>query len=152
MAGNGFGNVYMFNIWQAPITKVTLNGTDLASGAMDAPSKDSKPPFVPNQAVAPRTDEDEARHAGGCFMIGDNKLTIYFESTSWNATVQLPPQADYPLQDNFFIYIAFEQLYLFDNNGKNITQPPDGAPFAAAAAEGDNAQKPSIEAPFTAAE
>jgi len=140
------GSIYLFNIYENDISSITLNlGPMTGGGAIAAPVKTSTPPYTPNSVSALKTNQNASQGAPGLFMVGTgniNTIVINFGGMeNWTAQLYIPGPDDRPNGMPFnmdgFIYIAFKQLYVFDDNGNNIPQPQNGnAPFAQAVGGG----------------
>ena len=141
------GSVYLFNIYTNDITSTTLNSGPIGSGgAIPAPVKtpvppSTAPPYTPNAIAAVKTNATEGQpQAMGLWMVGKaniNTLIIDFGGDSlWTVEVYIPgPNEGVAYNTDTFVYIAFEQLYVFDATGANVLQPQnDDKTFAQAQA------------------
>jgi hypothetical protein len=143
-----YGSVYIFNIYSSPISSITLNGGPVAGiPATGMPAPQQPPvtapalPYTPSQVAVPKCNFVlNQGDAGGLFMCGTanpNSITISFDGYVWNAQIYIPGPADHPgmpYDKDLFCYVAFEQLYIFDNDGNNILQPPNNTQSANATA------------------
>jgi hypothetical protein len=139
-----YGNVYIFNIYSSPIVTITLNGGTVAANGIPAPVPPpvTAPalPYTPSQVAVPKCNLYLSQGAPSQFMCGTanpNSITISFDGYLWNAQVYIPGPADHPgmpYDKDLFCYVAFEQLYIFDNDGNNILQPPNNTQSANATA------------------
>lgn len=134
MPGPQFGSVYVFNIYTAEILSINLNGLLITGSNIAAPPLPNQVtppalPYTPNGIAVPKTNQTMSQGtAGGLFMVGQsniNQLQINFDGDNWLVNVYIPGSGDgLPLSTDLFCYVAYKQLYIFDNDGRNILQPP----------------------------
>jgi hypothetical protein len=145
-----FGNVYIFNIYSSPIVSINLNDGAVANSALPAPVPPpvTAPalPYTPSQVAVPKSNLIGTQGAPGVFMCGAsniNSIQISFDGYLWNAQVYIPGPADnphMPYDKDLFCYVAFQQLYVFDNDGNNILQPPNQSQSANATQSGGKSE------------
>ncbi len=130
-----YGNVYIFNLYPDTASLTDLNGQGPA-GSIAAPTKGSSTPYwEPQQAVVARTNLDLEQLSSPLFVNAgaageSNTLSINYGGQAWRAHVQIPNPPDPQLESDLWLYLAYEQAFLFNSvDGQLIPAPgnPGGA-------------------------
>jgi hypothetical protein len=109
------GNTYIFNLYSVP-ANVNLNYQGRA-GTIPAPSKNAPAPYTPSQIVVPRTSLNQEQLSGQIVMCqGQNDIAIDGGQRK-QVTVVVPPPPAPPLEDDLWLYLAYEEAYLFNSRG-----------------------------------
>jgi len=114
MAG-GFGNVYVFNLYVEDIISFTLNGQNSAGKIVCPSAVTTKTPYSPQQLPVSRTNLNKSQLNSSLFVQGNNSMTVDYLGQSWTATVTIPVQP--ALQLDLWLYVAYQQAWLFDTSG-----------------------------------
>ncbi len=125
-----YGNVYVFNIYSVGVTTISINNMPSA-GTIGAPAKSSTPPYSPPQLVIARTNLLPGQLDSSLFCVGDNTVTVNYGGQNWTGTVTIPKPPAPPLQRDLWLYLAFEQMFLFDSADGSIIPQPGGAQLQA---------------------
>lgn len=120
---NGFGNVYVFNLYAEAMTAFNLNGQGSA-GKIGAPVSTSTPPYVPSQLVVSRTNLNQGQLSSPLFVQGANTINVNYLGQSWQGTVNIPTQPG--LQFDLWLYVGYQIAFLFDTQGTMIPQSGPG--------------------------
>ena len=124
-----FGNCYIFNLYSAPAA-VNMNDQGSA-GNIPAPASSSTPPYTPSQVVVPRTNLTEDQLSGQIVLCqGNNDITINYGGQKWHVAVVVPPPPNPPLEKDLWLYLAYQQAFLFTSDGALIKAPGDQLGFA----------------------
>jgi len=113
---NGFGDVYIFNLYVSDITKISLNGQNSA-GAINAPSPVSPIPYEPRQLMVSRTNLNANQLNSSLFVQGDNTVTVDYFGQSWTTTITISDQTKTSLQNDLSLYICYQTAWLLDTFG-----------------------------------
>lgn len=113
---NGFGDVYVFNLYVSNITRIGLNGQDSA-GTIAAPTPTSKYPYQPSQLAISRTNLTVSQLSSSLFVQGDNTLTVNYFGESWTATITIGDKIKSGLQYDLWLYVCYQTAWLFDTFG-----------------------------------
>jgi hypothetical protein len=123
-----FGNAYIFNLYSEP-ADVSMNGQGSA-GRIAAPSPSSTPPYTPSQIVVPRTNLTQDQLWGQTVLCqGQNDISINYGGQQWRVSVTIPPPPSPPLEQDLWLYLAYQQAFLFTSYGALINAPGDRLGF-----------------------
>jgi hypothetical protein len=120
---NGFGNVYVFNLYVENMTAFNLNGQGPA-GTIAGPVETSTPPYEPQQLVVSRTNLTQSQLSSPLFVQGSNDITVDYLGQAWKGTVVIGTQP--ALQYDLWLYIGYQVAFLFDTVGNMIPQSGPG--------------------------
>lgn len=119
------GNVYIFNLYSASVTSININGQN-SSGTIGAPAKTTTPPYAPPQLMVPRSQYPPNTLDSGAFCFGDNTVSINYGGEQWSGTITVPRPPNPPQAADLWLYLAFEQMFLFNSLDGSIIQQPGG--------------------------
>lgn len=144
-----YGSVYIFNLYSAPVASITLNGMPKSAGTIDAPAKGSASPFyTPPQTVVLRSNLQQSQldpSQAPVFINGTNTLTINYSGDSWTGTIDIPKPPGLPYAKDLWLYIAYQQMFLFRAEDGSIIPQPSGGMLQGAKGGGGT----SLSAPLT---
>lgn len=120
-----YGNVYIFNLYVESMTAFNLNQQGSA-GTIAAPVKTTTPPYAPQQLVVARTNLTFDQLNSPLFVNGDNQISVNYGGEVWKGTVNIPGPPSPSLQADLWLYIAYQQAFLFDTTGTMIPQQSGG--------------------------
>jgi len=109
------GSVYVFNLFNEPITNLSVSG--FPAGSIDGYATGmSAPMYTPASLVVPRTKSPADSAA---FALGDNNLTIPWDSFRGMTTVTIPNPASAPvsLDDPLILLLAVNNAMLLSTRG-----------------------------------
>jgi hypothetical protein len=127
-----YGNVYIFNLYNDVANLTQLNGQGPAGSAIAAPTKGSTSPFyAPQQTVIARTNLMLSQLNSPLFVneqnAGEvNTLTINYGGQGWNAKVSIPVPPQPRLETDLWLYLAYQQAFLFDSTTGGLIEQPGG--------------------------
>lgn len=127
-----YGNVYVFNLYVESMTAFALNNQGSA-GTIAAPVKTTTPPYVPQQLIVARTNLTVGQLNGPLFVNGANSVLINYGGETWSGTITIPGPPNPSMQADLWVYIAYQQAFLFDTSGTMIPQQGAGATAAGGA-------------------
>ena len=120
-----YGNVYIFNLYVESMTAFNLNQQGTA-GTIAAPVKTTTPPYAPQQLVVARTNLTFDQLNSPLFVNGDNQISVNYGGEVWKGTINIPGPPSPSLQADLWLYIAYQQAFLFDTTGTMIPQQSGG--------------------------
>jgi len=112
-----YGHVYIFNLYSTAVTKFLLNGQGSA-GAIAAPSEASN--YTPAQIAqaVPRTNLHPDQLDEPMFVVGENEFTVDYDGDNWKGTIDIPNAGDTPLQNDLWMYLAYDTILFLNTDGK----------------------------------
>jgi len=124
-----YGSVYIFNLYNDVASLKQLNGQG-SVGSIPAPVKGTTAPFwAPQQVVVGRTNLTLDQLDDPLFVNAHsdnefNTLTVNYGGQSWNAKIQIPNPPNPRLETDLWLYLAYQQGFLFDAvTGALVPQP-----------------------------
>ena len=114
---DGYGNVYIFNIYSENIAKFNLNDQGSA-GTIVAPSKTAtKSPYQPQCISVSRTALPKANITSPLFVQGNNEFTVDYLGQNWTGTANIDPTIWPALNTDLWLYVFFQMAWLLDPMG-----------------------------------
>lgn len=113
---DGYGNVYIFNLYVEEITKFNLNDQGSA-GSIIAPSQNTKPLYVPQQIAVSRTALPLNNLNSPLFVQGKNVFTADYLGQNWSGVANIDPTIFPALNFDLWLYVAFQTAWLLDTFG-----------------------------------
>jgi hypothetical protein len=111
------GNVYVFDLFNEPITGFAVAGKSAGTiNAWSPPYASERTPYTPAQLRVPRAKSTSP----GQSAIGDNAVSIPWESFTGRATIKIPDPASsaVSLNDDLILFVATNQAILLTTRGQ----------------------------------
>jgi hypothetical protein len=110
------GNVYLFNLYNEPITGLSVNGYSAGNVSGYANGSTGTPIYTPASLSVARS-----KYQGGsaAFAIGGNSLVIPWDSFRGTTTVSIPDPSTAPvsLDDSLLLLVAVNEAMLMTTRG-----------------------------------
>lgn len=131
-----YGSVYIFNLYPDTASLTDLNGQG-GVGSIAAPTKGSSAPYyAPQQVSVTRTNITLDELNGPAFVNAGrggspevNTLSVNYGGQAWQAKVQIPNPPDPQLEADLWLYLAYQQAFLFNATDGQLIPGPSGAGF-----------------------
>ena len=111
-------NVYVFNLYNEPITNLSVAGYNAGSinGYANGTTPPNTPIYTPASLAVPRT---KSPGGSASFSIGDNAVVIPWDSFRGTATITIPDPTKYPisLNDPLILLVAVNNAILLTTRG-----------------------------------
>lgn len=122
---DGWGNVYVFNLYGSPVSGFNLNSQGSA-GTVPIPDKTKG--YTPSNIAVERTNLEVGQLTSPLFVNGSNSFTVNYSGTNWSGSVTIPGLGEFPSEADFVLYLAYDKAFLFSASGTFVPQPTaDGA-------------------------
>jgi hypothetical protein len=128
-----YGTVYVFNLYSTSASITQLNGQGPAGKAIPAPTKGTAAPYyAPQQTSVPRTNLQISQLNEPLFVNEQNpgevnELTINYGGQAWKAKLAIPVPPDPTLEADLWLYLAYQQAFLFNSTDGAVIRQPGGA-------------------------
>lgn len=117
------GNVYVFNLYNEPITNLAVAGYTAGSVNGYANGSTGTPIYTPASLAVPRS---KSPGGSASFAIGDNPVVIPWDSFLGRVTITTPDPTRYPisLNDPLILLLAVSHAILLTTRGYLLSTFP----------------------------